>query len=206
MDSNPCGHSHSYPDSRWYLQSFPRRLGHSSVLVFEKDGQTIAQDSQGSDFGGFDWRLAEAERDASTLSSTKKLTRRLPPLDKIGVYIVLNEFFHIFNLRELGLITDDEWDGWIRLMKRTLQSEVIRRHWTDASVSAEYSLSFQRFVNEKLLMTPTEAGSRETSAAQLTPQLGRCDDSPTRACQRLTSKEHGPTLNRETISRRGPST
>jgi hypothetical protein len=44
-------------------------------------------------------------------------------------YHILNTFAHVFHMRQRKVLSDNEWTGWLRLMKGAFEQGKIKEYW-----------------------------------------------------------------------------
>jgi hypothetical protein len=44
-------------------------------------------------------------------------------------YHILNAFAHVFHMRQRKVVSDNEWTGWLRVMKSCFDQGKIREYW-----------------------------------------------------------------------------
>ncbi len=71
--------------------------------------------------------------------------------EKTFAMFVLNVCSHAHDMRERGLLIDEEWQGWVEWMKRMFRDGTLKRHWKDPDVKDAFDPVFQRFVEEVIL-------------------------------------------------------
>ena len=71
-------------------------------------------------------------------------------------YHILNTFAHVFHMRQRKVLSDNEWTGWLRLMKGAFEQGKIKEYWeSNLEVEKWFDPAFEEFINNEL--TPTVA-------------------------------------------------
>jgi hypothetical protein len=69
-------------------------------------------------------------------------------------YHILYTFAHVFHMRQRKVVSDNEWTGWVRVMKSCFERGKIRIYWqSDLELEKWFDPSFQEFVNKELNST-----------------------------------------------------
>jgi hypothetical protein len=71
-------------------------------------------------------------------------------------YHILYTFAHIYHMRQRGVVSDNEWTGWLRWMKSAFQHGTISEIWkNNVEVEKWFDPAFQEFIDKQL--TPSVA-------------------------------------------------
>jgi hypothetical protein len=62
---------------------------------------------------------------------------------------------HIFHMRQRGILSDNEWDGWLRWMHTSFQFGTIATMWKEHAVEEWFDPAFRRFVEHELVGSST---------------------------------------------------
>ena len=66
-------------------------------------------------------------------------------------YHILYTFAHVYHMRQRGVVSDNEWTGWLRWMKSAFRHGTIREIWTkNIEVDKWFDPAFQEFTNKEL--------------------------------------------------------
>ena len=65
-------------------------------------------------------------------------------------YHILNTFAHVFHMRQRGVVSDNEWKGWLRWMKSAFEQGTISEIWQRIQVEKWFDPAFQEFINKEL--------------------------------------------------------
>jgi hypothetical protein len=66
---------------------------------------------------------------------------------------------HAYHMRQRGILTDNDWAGWLQWTKNAYQSGRLGRYWKEAEMQAWVDPAFRDFVNREIL-----PGSQKTAA------------------------------------------
>ena len=71
-------------------------------------------------------------------------------------YQILYTFAHVFHMRQRKVLSDNEWTGWLRLMKSAFEQGKIKEYWeSNLELEKWYDPAFEEFINKEL--TPAVA-------------------------------------------------
>ena len=65
-------------------------------------------------------------------------------------YHILYTFAHVYHMRQRGVVSDNEWTGWLRWMKSAFRHGNIREIWKNNVVEKWFDPAFQEFINKEL--------------------------------------------------------
>ncbi|MFL6441611.1 MAG: hypothetical protein ACJ702_06610 [Nitrososphaeraceae archaeon] len=66
-------------------------------------------------------------------------------------YHILYTFAHVYHMRQRGVVSDNEWTGWLRWMKSAFRHGNIRQIWkNNVEVEKWFDPAFQEFINKEL--------------------------------------------------------
>jgi hypothetical protein len=69
-------------------------------------------------------------------------------------YRILQTFAHVFHMRQRKVLSDNEWTGWLRLMRTCFEQGKMREYWgSGLELEKWFDPSFQEFVNKELTLT-----------------------------------------------------
>ena len=69
-------------------------------------------------------------------------------------YRILQTFAHVFHMRQRKVLSDNEWTGWLRMMRTCFEQGKMRELWkSDLELEKWFDPSFQEFVNKELTLT-----------------------------------------------------
>jgi hypothetical protein len=66
-------------------------------------------------------------------------------------YHILYTFAHVFHMRQRGVVSDNEWIGWLRWMKTAFERGTISEIWKNIEVEKWFDPAFQKFIDKELL-------------------------------------------------------
>jgi hypothetical protein len=66
-------------------------------------------------------------------------------------YHILYTFAHVYHMRQRGVVSDNEWTGWLRWMKSAFRHGNIGEIWkNNVEVEKWFDPAFQEFINKEL--------------------------------------------------------
>jgi hypothetical protein len=69
-------------------------------------------------------------------------------------YHLLHTFAHAFHMHQRKVVSDNEWIGWLRMMRTCFEQGKMREYWeSDLELEKWFDPSFQEFVNQELIPT-----------------------------------------------------
>jgi hypothetical protein len=69
-------------------------------------------------------------------------------------YRILQTFAHVFHMRQRKVLSDNEWTGWLLMMRTCFEQGKMREYWeSDLELEKWFDPSFQEFVNKELTLT-----------------------------------------------------
>jgi hypothetical protein len=71
-------------------------------------------------------------------------------------YYVMFFCRHCFHMRQRGILSDNDWAGWLQWTKNAFQRGTLGKYWKDAQMSAWVDPQFREFV-EKEILAPSKA-------------------------------------------------
>ena len=72
-------------------------------------------------------------------------------------YHILNTFAHVFHMRQRKVLSDNEWTGWLRLMKGAFEQGKIKEYWeSNLEVEKWFDPAFEEFINKELTPAATK--------------------------------------------------
>jgi hypothetical protein len=79
-------------------------------------------------------------------------------------YHILYTFAHAYHMRQRGVVSDNEWTGWMRWMKSAFKHGTISQIWRDnIEVEKWFDPAFQEFIDKEIApaSVTTEQQSQE---------------------------------------------
>jgi hypothetical protein len=71
--------------------------------------------------------------------------------DTAFAWHILYTYAHVFHMRQRGVVSDNEWTGWIRWMESAFQYGTISEIWkNNVDVEKWFDPAFQEFINKEL--------------------------------------------------------
>ena len=72
-------------------------------------------------------------------------------------YHILNTFAHVFHMRQRKVLSDNEWTGWLRLMKGAFEQGKIKEYWeSNLEVEKWFDPAFEEFIKKELTPAATK--------------------------------------------------
>ena len=65
-------------------------------------------------------------------------------------YHILYTFAHVFHMRQRGVVSDNEWDGWSWWVKSAFEQGTIAEIWRTIDTEKWFDPAFQEFINMEL--------------------------------------------------------
>lgn len=80
----------------------------------------------------------------------KEESRRSP--EEAFTYYVLFMCAHAFHMRQRDVLSDNEWEGWMRWMRTTFERGTIKDHW-EKGIDPEkwFDPAFQDFIDNEII-------------------------------------------------------
>lgn len=77
-------------------------------------------------------------------------SRRSP--EEAFTYYVLFMCAHAFHMRQRNILSNNEWEGWLRWMRTTFEKGTIKNHW-EKSIEPEkwFDPAFQDFIDNEII-------------------------------------------------------
>ena len=71
-------------------------------------------------------------------------------------YHILYTFAHAYHMRQWGVVSDNEWKGWLRWMKSAFRHGTISQIWkNNIEVEKWFDPAFQEFIDKELVSVTT---------------------------------------------------
>ena len=71
-------------------------------------------------------------------------------------YHILYTFAHAYHMRQRGVVSDNEWMGWLRWMKSAFRRGTISQIWkNNIEVEKWFDPAFQEFIDKELVSVTT---------------------------------------------------
>lgn len=71
----------------------------------------------------------------------------------VVAYMVALVSAHAFHMRERGIISDNEWDGWYQWIRNDFTQGSVRKDWTDLKLGQWFDPSFRQFIERDILVS-----------------------------------------------------
>jgi hypothetical protein len=69
-------------------------------------------------------------------------------------YHILHTFAHVYHMRQRKVVSDNEWTGWLRMMRSCFEQGKIREYWeSDLELEKWFDPAFEQFINKELIPT-----------------------------------------------------
>ena len=66
-------------------------------------------------------------------------------------YHILYTFAHVFHMHQREVVSDNEWTGWLRLMRSAFEQGKISEYWkSNLELENWFDPAFQEFINKEL--------------------------------------------------------
>jgi hypothetical protein len=74
-------------------------------------------------------------------------------------YHLLHTFAHAYHMYQRGVVSDNEWTGWLRRMRTCFEQGKIREYWeSDLELEKWFDPAFEDFINNEIVQ---KRGSRQ---------------------------------------------
>jgi hypothetical protein len=72
-------------------------------------------------------------------------------------YHLLYTFAHAYHMYQRKVVSDNEWIGWLRMMRSCFQQGKIREYWeSDLELEKWFDPAFQEFINNEIVSVITK--------------------------------------------------
>src|ERR687892_912052 len=80
--------------------------------------------------------------------------------EEVGfTYHLLHTFAHVYHMYQRKVVSDNEWTGWLRMMRSCFEQGKIREYWeSDLELEKWFDPAFEQFINKKLIPTTIKKG------------------------------------------------
>jgi hypothetical protein len=69
-------------------------------------------------------------------------------------YHILHTFAHAYHMYQRKVVSDNEWTGWLRMMRSCFEQGKIREYWeSDLELEKWFDPAFEQFINKELIPT-----------------------------------------------------
>jgi hypothetical protein len=69
-------------------------------------------------------------------------------------YHLLHTFAHTYHMYQRKVVSDNEWTGWLRMMRSCFEQGKIREYWeSDLELEKWFDPAFEQFINKELIPT-----------------------------------------------------
>ena len=69
-------------------------------------------------------------------------------------YHLLHTFAHVYHMRQRKVVSDNEWTGWLRMMRSCFEQGKVREYWeSDLELEKWFDPAFEEFINKELIPT-----------------------------------------------------
>jgi hypothetical protein len=77
-------------------------------------------------------------------------------------YHLLNTFAHAYHMYQRGVVSDNEWTGWLRRMRSCFEQGKIREYWeSDLELEKWFDPAFEDFINNEIVRKTSPKQSPE---------------------------------------------
>jgi hypothetical protein len=67
-------------------------------------------------------------------------------------YHILYTYAHVFHIRQRGVVSDNEWTGWLRWMRTCFEEDKILEYWKgDLELEKWFDPAFKDFINKEII-------------------------------------------------------
>jgi hypothetical protein len=67
-------------------------------------------------------------------------------------YHLLYTFAHVYHMHQRKVVSDNEWTGWLRMMRSCFQQGKIREYWeSDLELEKWFDPAFEELINKELI-------------------------------------------------------
>jgi hypothetical protein len=70
-------------------------------------------------------------------------------------YYVMFFCAHCFHMRQRGILSDNDWAGWLQWTKNAFRNGRLGKYWKEAQMEAWVDPAFREFVVREILVPPT---------------------------------------------------
>jgi hypothetical protein len=81
-------------------------------------------------------------------------------------YYVMFFCAHCFHMRQRGILSDNDWAGWLQWTKNAFQHGRLGTYWKEAQMHAWVDPAFREFVEREILSDPASTAAGGTGGAQ----------------------------------------
>jgi hypothetical protein len=76
-------------------------------------------------------------------------------------YHILHTFAHVYHMHQRKVVSDNEWTGWLRMMRSCFEQGKIREYWeSDLELEKWFDPAFEQFINKELIPTTIKTNKR----------------------------------------------
>src|SRR5215213_3840284 len=76
-------------------------------------------------------------------------------------YHLLHTFAHAYHMHQRKVVSDNEWTGWLRMMRSCFEQGKIREYWeSDLELEKWFDPAFEQFINKELIPTTIKKNKR----------------------------------------------
>jgi hypothetical protein len=65
-------------------------------------------------------------------------------------YHILYTYAHVYHMRQRGVVSDNEWTGWLRWMRTAFEQGTIAEIWKSIDAGKWFDPAFEEFINNDL--------------------------------------------------------
>ncbi|HZY92663.1 MAG TPA: hypothetical protein VFG07_07860 [Thermoplasmata archaeon] len=62
---------------------------------------------------------------------------------------------HCFHMRQRGILTDNDWEGWLKWIRNAFQEGRLGKYWKQFEMQAWVDPAFVRFIDHEVLIAPS---------------------------------------------------
>jgi hypothetical protein len=66
-------------------------------------------------------------------------------------YYVMFFCSHCYHMRQRGILSDNDWAGWLQWTRNAFQRGRLRKYWTDTEMEAWVDPALREFINREIL-------------------------------------------------------
>ncbi|MFZ0328975.1 MAG: hypothetical protein WBQ25_07200 [Nitrososphaeraceae archaeon] len=72
-------------------------------------------------------------------------------------YHLLYTFAHAYHMHQRKVVSDNEWAGWLRMMRSCFEQGKVREYWeSDLELEKWFDPAFQEFINNEIVSVTTK--------------------------------------------------
>jgi len=125
----------------------------ATLYYSRKQMQKVSMDIESRILSDLDDKMHSLSEIAITRPEIAEIFVRDEPQSpkRASVFYTLSVFAYALHMHQRGILKENEWNGWLRTIRKTFEVGTIGDYWKAADLGEWFDTEFQDFINNEII-------------------------------------------------------